>query len=129
MLRAMFRRVRRQCARRWHSLVPLSWLCRLPANGDHNKMPPLLSPLIDADSSGSYTTTTIFGLLVVSALLSLPPFVLALFLTGLADHFFETPFAQFRWSEADVRSQVAKAECTVASVIYGRKAGDKGKER
>ncbi|KAL3079181.1 hypothetical protein niasHT_036234 [Heterodera trifolii] len=110
MLRAMFRRMRRQCARRWHSLVPLAWLWRPPASGDDNKTQPLVFPLIDADRSGSCATTTIFGLLMVSALLALPPFVLALFLTGLTDHFFETPFAQFRWSEADVRSQVAKEE-------------------
>uniref|UniRef100_A0A914GNX5 Uncharacterized protein n=1 Tax=Globodera rostochiensis TaxID=31243 RepID=A0A914GNX5_GLORO len=56
-----------------------------------------------------YPSNNICALLcALSALLALPLFLLLLFITGLFDHFFETPIDQFRWSDVDVREQVIR---------------------
>uniref|UniRef100_A0A914HX10 Uncharacterized protein n=1 Tax=Globodera rostochiensis TaxID=31243 RepID=A0A914HX10_GLORO len=118
-MRALLRRVRRQCARRWHSFLPLAWLLNNAAGGDDedNDLSNQICLLKAVQTSVSTTPprrflnadNNIYALLcALSALLALPPFLLLLFITGLSDHFFETPIDQFRWSNVDVRKQVIR---------------------
>ncbi|KAI3418364.1 hypothetical protein GPALN_009685 [Globodera pallida] len=112
---ALLRRVRRQCARRWHSFLPLAWLFNNAA-GDDDDLSNQICLRNAAQTSVGTTPPRHFlnannicaFLCALSALLALPLFLLLLFITGLSDHFFETPIDQFRWSDVDVREQVIR---------------------
>uniref|UniRef100_A0A183C8A6 SSD domain-containing protein n=1 Tax=Globodera pallida TaxID=36090 RepID=A0A183C8A6_GLOPA len=112
---ALLRRVRRQCARRWHSFLPLAWLFNNAA-GDDDDLSKQICLRNAAQTSVGTTPPRHFlnannicaFLCALSALLALPLFLFLLFITGLSDHFFETPIDQFRWSDVDVREQVIR---------------------